>query len=287
MPVKFVNDLQTRITDVGGISAAGTTVNISAGDGAKIAAFVNFAGAEYCYATFKDVAGNRETVKVTAQVTDQLTIARSADGDTARAWAQNDILDFCLCSVALEELDQSQETSQNAAEIAAAKVRLVDSAETLDQATETILTGLETGGRYRIEFELYCYNDNGDMNLDVNFGGPSGIDTGNNYYYHFRIDTTGSAPGSWFMAPGFSSIQISYGSSQNYYFLFGHIEFSVKFNDPTSVVGNSFLQNDGVAQVLSRFTYLGTNDVDRVRLSVASGGAGNRMSGAIRLYKTN
>jgi len=104
MPVKFVNDLQTRIATVGGINSTATSVDITAGDGTKIQNAVDFSSSEWCYATFKDVSGNIETVKITAATGDTLTIERGADGDTPRAWAQNDILDFCLNKKALEDL---------------------------------------------------------------------------------------------------------------------------------------------------------------------------------------
>lgn len=105
MPVKFVDDLQTRVATVGGIDAADLLVDITPGDGAKIAVFVNFASGEYCYATFRDAAGNLETVKITARNTDQLTIARAQDAaDVARAWAADDILDFALCQGAMDDI---------------------------------------------------------------------------------------------------------------------------------------------------------------------------------------
>jgi len=104
MPVKFVNDLQTKIATVGGIKSTDTTVDITAGDGAKISAAVNFSKGEWCYATLKDASGNREAVKITNVSGDKLTIVRGQDGDTARAWAQNDIMDFCLNKGGLEDL---------------------------------------------------------------------------------------------------------------------------------------------------------------------------------------
>lgn len=105
MAVKFVDDLQTRITTVGGIAADALLVDITPGDGDKVAAFVDFGAGEYCFGTFKNTAGDRESVRITARDTDQLTIERAQDaGDSALSWGVDDILDFCLCQAALAHL---------------------------------------------------------------------------------------------------------------------------------------------------------------------------------------
>jgi hypothetical protein len=170
MPVKFVNDIQTRITDVGGIAAGASSVSITAGDGAKILAQIpDINAGDYCYGVFKNDAGNRETVKVTGVSVNTLTLGqRAADtGDVAREWAQNDILHFCLSKSALEAIGSEASaalatvasglaTAQ--AEIDVAESAITDLRDSLDSdiltfsgsdqnavLTETILVAMNIG----------------------------------------------------------------------------------------------------------------------------------------------
>ena len=107
MPVRFVDYLQTRITNVGGIAADATSVGITPGDGAKILADIpGINSGDWLYGWFKDIAGHRECVKFTGRSTDTLTIGQRAVNSRypARAWAQGDIIHFSLSRYALDDI---------------------------------------------------------------------------------------------------------------------------------------------------------------------------------------
>jgi hypothetical protein len=163
MTVKFVNDLQTRVADVGGISAVATTVNITAGDGAKVASFVNFSAGEYCFGSFKNSSGSIESVKITNRSTDALTISRAADGDTALAWAQDDILEFGLCSAALELI-----YTEAVAAAAAALAVHADDDHHFEAATVCIFgqNAAPTGWTRKTDWQnnaMLCYSSSGNI----------------------------------------------------------------------------------------------------------------------------
>jgi hypothetical protein len=112
MAAKFVDRLQTRITNVGGIGAADGSVGITPGDGAKILADVPSInnGQDFILAWFKDAAANRECVKITGVSTDTCTLGQRGVNPRfpARAWAQGDILHFSLCKSSFDGIGKCE-----------------------------------------------------------------------------------------------------------------------------------------------------------------------------------
>lgn len=86
-------------TLAGGITDVAVSVTVQAGKGALFAV----TAPEHTYATFEDVAGNIEVVKVTARATDTLTIVRAQDGTAARAWSSGDIIECRPCAAAMND----------------------------------------------------------------------------------------------------------------------------------------------------------------------------------------
>lgn len=82
------------------ISASDVTITLSTGNGAK---FPTLAVGEYFYATLIDVSNNLEVVKVTARVSDILTIVRGQDGTTARAYLVGDRIEQRMVTALFNE----------------------------------------------------------------------------------------------------------------------------------------------------------------------------------------
>lgn len=158
MPIKFVNNLETKITNVGGISAGAVSVDITPGDGAKITAQISDLGSNgvYTRATFKDASGNVEAVKITGISTDTLTIVRGTDpGETARAWAQDDILDFCLNKTGLEDITVNEQQANTTA--------------TVNLTAEDLKYGLRTFTNYGATAEVNYALPAGEAGLRARF----------------------------------------------------------------------------------------------------------------------
>lgn len=79
----------------GAIASGDTTINLTAGHGARFPA-ANGAG-NYFYATLIDNSNNIEIIKVTNRSTDALTAVRGQDGTTARAYSSGDRIELRWC----------------------------------------------------------------------------------------------------------------------------------------------------------------------------------------------
>lgn len=82
------------------ISNTATSITLSTGNGAK---FPTLSTGEYFYATLIDVNNNLEIVKVTARVSDVLTVVRGQDGTTARAFLVGDRIEQRLVTALFNE----------------------------------------------------------------------------------------------------------------------------------------------------------------------------------------
>lgn len=98
---KYANNVTTKLTAQ--LLVGGTTVNVTAGDGALFAAAT---GGDYIIATlrrmsgFRDVA--REIVKITARSTDALTITRAQESTSALQFEVGDQLDVDFTAASLD-----------------------------------------------------------------------------------------------------------------------------------------------------------------------------------------
>lgn len=130
MPIKFVNDIQTAIATVGGIDSEDTEIDFTAGAGALLMAQVSDlgTGSVYVKATLKDDSGNRETIKITEQVSaDKFTIERAQEeNDIARAWSEGDVVDFCLSKSMLEDIQDEAAAAASAAADAQADIEALE-----------------------------------------------------------------------------------------------------------------------------------------------------------------
>jgi len=103
--IKFVNMLESRIADVGGISSTDLILNLTTGDGAKIP---TLGTGGYIYAYLKDDIGNWELVKISSITGDECTIDSLSDrglgGSSAAAWAEDDVVHFAPCAEELEDI---------------------------------------------------------------------------------------------------------------------------------------------------------------------------------------
>ncbi len=100
---KFKNNANGTLASA--IAAGDTTVNLTAGHGNRFPT-VNASENEYFFATLIDTSGNLEVVKVTARVTDSLTVVRGQDGTSAIAFAASDIIELRPTSGALDRFLQ-------------------------------------------------------------------------------------------------------------------------------------------------------------------------------------
>lgn len=100
----YLNNVSTKLTAQ--LLAAGTTANVTAGDGAL---FAGAAAGDWIIATlrrmsgFKDVA--REIVKITARSTDALTITRAQESTTALQFEVGDRLDVDFTAATISDLE--------------------------------------------------------------------------------------------------------------------------------------------------------------------------------------
>ena len=166
----------------------------------------------------------------------------------------------------------------------------IDSDESLDDDSVTY-TGLEDGGRYRIEFEVtFTVSDGSDPEFRLRFGSSGGIDTGNNYAYIAR-QAADTAIGT----PAYSSSQafipIRYNpdtdTGPDTFELFGTIHFGYVEGDDTAIYG--YLRTYDIDRhkiSIVDFEYNGASTVDRVEVSDDTTGS-MQLTGGIRLIRTN
>ena len=100
---KFKNNANGTLASA--VATGDTTVNLTAGHGNRFPT-VNASENEYFFATLIDTSGNLEVVKVTARVTDSLTVVRGQDGTSAIAFAASDIIELRPTSGALDRFLQ-------------------------------------------------------------------------------------------------------------------------------------------------------------------------------------
>lgn len=99
----YVNSFSTKLTAQ--LLVAGTTANITTGDGATLAGANGtdwFIGTLRRMSGYRDVA--REIVKITNRSTDALTIVRAQEGTTALQFEVGDQLDIDFTKTSLSEL---------------------------------------------------------------------------------------------------------------------------------------------------------------------------------------
>ena len=99
MSVKFANNAFGTLS--AGISASGTSITLSSGQGAR---FPSLSSGEYFYATLIDTSNNLEVVKVTARSGDVFTATRGQESTTARAFAIGDRAELRITAGGLEDV---------------------------------------------------------------------------------------------------------------------------------------------------------------------------------------
>jgi hypothetical protein len=82
------------------ITAAATTITLTAGQGAR---FPALGANEWAWATLSNAADTKEIVKITARAGDTLTVVRGQDGTTANAYLTGDRLDMRPCAAAMND----------------------------------------------------------------------------------------------------------------------------------------------------------------------------------------
>lgn len=97
---------QFQITNFGdsilaaGIAPGDTSISIATGTGSR---FPALGAGDWFYAVLVDVSANREIVKVTARVTDTLTVTRAQEGTTALSFAVGSVIRATLTKQAFED----------------------------------------------------------------------------------------------------------------------------------------------------------------------------------------
>lgn len=86
------------------ITTSSTTITVTTGAGAQ---FPAISGGNFFYATLTDSSNNLEIVKVTARVTDVLTVVRAQEGTTARAYAAADKIELRVTAAVMTGLAQT------------------------------------------------------------------------------------------------------------------------------------------------------------------------------------
>ena len=97
--IRFTNFAYSTLA--AGLDAVATTLSVAAGTGAR---FPSISSGDYFYITLEDALLNREIVKVTARVTDTLTIVRAQDNTTARVWLAADAVALRTNAAALNDV---------------------------------------------------------------------------------------------------------------------------------------------------------------------------------------
>jgi microcystin-dependent protein len=105
MSLKFANNAYATLA--GSILSSDTTINLTAGQGAR---FPALSAGDYFFATLSDTSNNLEIIKVTARSTDAITVLRGQDGTTARAYSTGDRLELRWCNAsALASMQESHQ----------------------------------------------------------------------------------------------------------------------------------------------------------------------------------
>lgn len=136
MTVLYKNNASATIST--GINASVTTIALSAGHGAR---FPSPNVGEYFYATLIDASNNLEIVKVTARVTDTLTVIRGQDGTTAKSFLALDKLELRPTAAGFKDIwDQLDSANQIVGQM---KITQLTMSNTLGSVTTriTISTG--------------------------------------------------------------------------------------------------------------------------------------------------
>lgn len=100
---KFKNNANGTLASA--VATGDTTVNLTGGHGNRFPT-INASENEYFFATLIDTSGNLEVVKVTARVTDSLTVVRGQDGTSALSFSASDIIELRPTSGALDRFLQ-------------------------------------------------------------------------------------------------------------------------------------------------------------------------------------
>lgn len=96
MPALFSNTASATLAS--SISTSATAITVSTGLGAL---FPTITAGTYFYATLTDSSNNLEIVKVTARVSDILTVVRAQEGTSARAYAAADKIELRLTAAVM------------------------------------------------------------------------------------------------------------------------------------------------------------------------------------------
>lgn len=91
MAMKWKNNSSSVIADVGGISAAASSLTVTAITGSR---FPTITSPDYFMITIVDTDGNREIAKCTARSSDTLTIVRAQEGTAARAFDAGSLVEL-------------------------------------------------------------------------------------------------------------------------------------------------------------------------------------------------
>jgi len=101
MAIKFSNNASTTLS--ASLGSAATTATVADGS-----VFPTLGGSDHCYITLNGSVGT-EIVKVTAIVTNTLTIVRAQDGTTAKNFLSGDRAELRLTTAALNDLAQESD----------------------------------------------------------------------------------------------------------------------------------------------------------------------------------
>lgn len=95
MALVNVNFGTSTIANAGGITSGASSVDVQSGHGALIDpdGLITSGSGRFCYIVMIDTSGNREIAKCSDVTGDTLSITRAQQGTTARAFAQNDVIE--------------------------------------------------------------------------------------------------------------------------------------------------------------------------------------------------
>jgi hypothetical protein len=100
MAVKFTNNASATLA--ASINTTVTTIVVSTGQGSL---FPSLGASDFFYATLVDASNNIEIVKVTARVSDTLTVVRGQDGTAGRSYTAGDRIELRPVAAALNALN--------------------------------------------------------------------------------------------------------------------------------------------------------------------------------------
>jgi len=101
MPVLFTNNASAPLA--ASISSSATTITVTTAQGAL---FPALSGSDYFYATLTNSSNQLEIVKVTARVSDSMTVVRGQEGTTARAYSAADKIEVRVTAAGLTNMVQ-------------------------------------------------------------------------------------------------------------------------------------------------------------------------------------